>query len=257
MRTTINHTPPAGMQAEPTDNTSGYVTPQVALFNRDRLPTSSTDAHTRHIHTQSAMEIAAWWQAPRGYGADFAAFASTGTITEDLTDAIASELTVWANALRESRDPTDRTEALDNRAALRALDAYVRACTVRVWSVGSNHAGYMPEGDVVAFMDYPAAVNHFTDMVKEAPDALTDETDDCTCVDGGEACDFHSLEAQVGAYLTDSVPHVWHGPNGWVVNGEPRDLLLYLRPDDRPLPTAYWVAAGEMTVAEYRASKED
>lgn len=110
MRTTVNHVPPPGMQAMPTDITSKYVMRQVLESNRGQ----------QLIHTQSAMEIASWWQSPGPHGIDMAQFASTGTVTDALLNAIdreihATEETTYAHV----------ESVRDNGDALRALRSYV------------------------------------------------------------------------------------------------------------------------------------
>lgn len=83
MRGIGNHTPPAEMQDEPADNTTADVNKQVNLFYLypDRV-----------IHTETAREIAAWWQASDSRGLAFAEFASTGTISDRLLPAIYKEI---------------------------------------------------------------------------------------------------------------------------------------------------------------------
>lgn len=306
MRPTINHTAPADMQGCPSDNTTEYIDEQVNTWK-------SADYRRGFvclIHTQTAMEIASAWHSP---GNAFAPFASTGTITDGLAEEIAENIALWERDLKRSipvAPDTDKTR--DQLDALRALNAYVRACTLPVvWSVGHNIAGYVSETDVSMFIDYADAVSAFRDMVKEAPDALSD--DECSCVTGpccgyclgevtqsagtwrhvgsalrvtnigsgdfaslahnhdgttvnpadvlhdGITCDFHSLDNEVRAYLADEVPWVMTPyvtrpqPHG----GNPRELLIYLRPDSVPLPTAYWVnSVSGMTYGDYLASRE-
>lgn len=115
MRHKINHEWPDDVQPMPEDNTSVYVNAQVAAWRRLGVL----------IHPQSAMEIAAWWQGPNGYGEDFAAFQSTGTITGDLLDAIDSEVPQYVAGLQEGTGST--LENSDCLAALHALRAYVVA----------------------------------------------------------------------------------------------------------------------------------
>jgi hypothetical protein len=113
MRSTVNHTPPTTMQPEPADNTSAHVYRQVHTWSEQGgVP----------IHTQSAMEIAAWHQSPDN---SFAAFASTGTIESGLLDDIAAEVASYNDITK----PDDRDRYLNVQDAMRALDAYVRACT--------------------------------------------------------------------------------------------------------------------------------
>ncbi len=79
MRTTVRHTPPAKMQPCPPDNRSQDVRRQIA----DWRATGVT------VHTQAAMEIAAWYHAP---GNGYAPFASTGTITHGFTMEIRRDM---------------------------------------------------------------------------------------------------------------------------------------------------------------------
>lgn len=251
MRRTINHVGPLERQDMPADNTSAYVMAQVRLWSG--VHNSARYAHLAGtlIHPQSAMEIASWWASPGAHGIGMAQFASTGTVTEALLDDITREIE-HAQIQPVDAAMADGTGYRDkNIDALRALDAYVRACTVPVWTVGRNIAGYLPESDVTPFLDYADAVDYFRTEVEQAPDALADD-EDCTCVDGGELCEFDSLDAEVRAYLTDDVPSV---VNGRVFGGE-RELSIALRPDSASLPTVYWLNRSEMTVAEYIASRE-
>ena len=280
MRTTINHIAPADMQPAPADNTERHVGRQIHNWACDAF--SELPGRGLLIHTQSAMEIAAWWQSPGPHGIGMAQFASTGTVTDALLDDIE----------RESRAAAD-TRGSAYVTALAALDAYVRACTVPVWAVGSNTAGYLPEGDVSVFLDYADAVDYFRTEVEQAPDNMTDDpgdggdcsadgpcrtaaqtpsgafndpkapccdrdTADCDCPEIDEQCEYHALSAEVAAYLADDVP--WTiTPSVFAVNphqGEPRELSIALRPDSRPLPTVYWLQRSERTVADYIRERE-
>lgn len=203
------------------------------------------------IGPMAAMRIAAQWQSPGTEGSGMAQFASAGTVTDDLLDDIADE---GASAQVEGR-----TSDVKELAELRA---YVMACTVPVWTVGSNHAGYLPEGDVYAFLSYGDAVDAFTDAVREAPDVLagTSETggdcsDDGPCEPNGDCaifCDFHMMEAEVGAYITDEVPGVVRGK----VFVEPRELSIALRRESSALPTVYWLQRSERVVSDYVSERE-
>lgn len=80
MRTTINHVPPKEMQPMPADNTSKYCESQIKIcFDSDET-----------VHTQVAMEIAAWYQSPQNIA--LAKFASTGTLSMDLMYEISQEM---------------------------------------------------------------------------------------------------------------------------------------------------------------------
>lgn len=167
----IAHTSPAYMQPKPTAITSEYVMQQVRLWEAS----AAVPGVPYLVNTQSAMQIAAWWQSPGTDGIGMARFASTGAVTSALFDAIARGLK-YVQSRREHPGSRER-----NLSALRALDAYVRAATVPVWAVGSNTAGYLPDSDVSPFLDYADAVEHFRSEVSEAPDALTDESDGGDC----------------------------------------------------------------------------
>lgn len=223
MRTTINHTTPTTMLPVPESDGSAHVLGQFAEWIRTGTP----------IHTQSAMAIAAWYQSPGTHGIGMAQFASTGTITDDLLDDVRRELV--------SRDAETMNELL-------ALRAYVDACTVTGWTVGNNVAGYVPESDVMPFLSYADAVARYEEMLREAPeDWYADEPCECDA-DGGELCDMHSMEALVGAFIADEITH---GPS------EPRDLLMYLRPEFLPLPTAFWLTRTDgLRVSYYRLSQD-
>lgn len=103
MRSTVNHIAPAVMQPEPNDNTSIEIIRQTDTFYGTGVL----------IHTQSAMEIASWYQTPRNA---FAPFASTGTIEFELRNEIQREI-------------SGATDSADDRRALRALLMYVLVAT--------------------------------------------------------------------------------------------------------------------------------
>lgn len=239
MRGTGNHTPPAEMQPEPADNTSRHVMRQVGRWNGTVPPIDARNPGVPNplIHTESAREIAAWWQSPGTDGIDFAAFASTGTITEDLGDAITREIT---RAEARTVPHWNGTGA----PALRALLAYVRACSVPVWTVGKNIAGYTPESDVHAFLDYADALTAYRDMLTyQAPEDVTrdDPNEDCACVDGGELCEWHSVEAHVAAHLRDECPS---SVGGRAVPGA-RPLGIVVSADSWCGSMSYWLAGPE------------
>lgn len=218
MRTTINHTGPSATQPMPIDNTGNHVQSQV--FNYA--------VSGKLIHVQSAMEIAAWHQSP-GDGIGMERFASTGTITD---------------ALLEDLDATLTATMGDEATELRALRAYVHACEAPAFSIGCNTAGYLPEGDVYTFLSYADAAWHFAEMLKAAPENLVPDEVECTCVDGGELCDLHGLEAEVGAFIADEVD-----------DSSGRDMSIALCPESDSLPTIFWLAATEVNVADYVAEQ--
>lgn len=230
------HTPPEGTQPQPADNTSRFVSLQVDTFTYGSHATPKGTL----IHSEIAQEIAAWWQAP---GNSFSAFAHTGTITDDLIPDIAAEITEITERW------VDRPEAPKTYlAALRALDAYVRAAVVTVWSVGHNEAGYLPVSVPSRFLDYSEAVDAYRNMVAEAPDTLTNSAE-CEClgyesVPDSELCDVCSLDAEVKAYLRDGMRI------GDVAQA------LSLRSDYTPIPEEFFLMPDSMSVAEYLTSKE-
>lgn len=74
MRGPGNHTAPEYTQARPADNTSRHIEDQVTTWQTTGIL----------VHDETAREIAAWWQSGSVRGYPFAAFQSTGTITDDL-----------------------------------------------------------------------------------------------------------------------------------------------------------------------------
>lgn len=106
MRGIGNHTPPDEMQPAPNDNTGNWIVNQVDVWRRTGLL----------VHTESAREIAAWWQSPGRDGIRFGEFASTGTLRPELADDIRSELRI--------------TLSLGDVDSLNALLAYVQAAAV-------------------------------------------------------------------------------------------------------------------------------
>jgi hypothetical protein len=112
------HTPPALMQPEPPDNTSTFVDAQVVASTSDATGVglygyAAFTACGEVIHTESAREIAAWYQSPGRLGRRFERFAGTGEIVRGFLNAIDYEL--------------DDAPGV-NRAPLLALRAYVEAC---------------------------------------------------------------------------------------------------------------------------------
>jgi hypothetical protein len=79
---------------------------------------------------------------------------------------------------------------------------------------------------------------------------MVGQPDECTCVDEGEACEVHALEATVEAYLHDEVPN----PVGGRVSGPQRDLAITLRCDAQALPREFWLhQRAPMTMRQYLA----
>jgi hypothetical protein len=224
VRDTWHHQPPATTQPAPADNTARDIYAQVDAWRRGgNLP-----------HPEVAMEIAAWWHAP---DTALAAFSHTGTITDGLVAEIDAEL-------------ADPALAGGDRQPLRALRAYLLECTVTPWTVGENSAGYLPETDPYLTLDYADAITEYRNRLTEAPDQMVGGPDECTCVDGGEACEVHALEAMVESYLHDEVPN----PVGGRVYGPERDLAIALRCDAQALPREFWLHRREpMTVRQYLA----
>lgn len=183
------------------------------------------------ISTGRAMQIASWWQSPGREGIGMAQFASTGTVTDELLDDIARE--------SESATGTDYGQLV-------SLKAYVMGCTAPVWTVGSNHAGYLPEGDVHSFLSYADAVGAYSDAIEAAPEELCGG--ECECEElADELCDGCSMEAHVKAHLRDDIPAVVNGK----VFREPYELSISLRPEDKPIPTVFWLARSERLISDY------
>jgi hypothetical protein len=156
MRGIGNHNPPPeDTQPRPEDNTSEFVMSQVARSTDKKIGEAFHGG--KLIHTESAREIAAWYQSPRGYGADFERFAGAGEITSGLTEAIEREIATVSG--------DEWTSRAENEAALRALLAYVRACPVIVYVVGENVPGYLPEGDLTYSWTLAEAVVRLGELV--------------------------------------------------------------------------------------------
>ena len=221
MRRRWEHTAPPVTQPEPADNTTEHVEAQVRRWTATGVL----------VHPESALEIAAWWQSPGSDGIDFAVFASSGQITEDLADAIEREVT------RELFVDVDH---------LRALDAYVRSCSVTPYVIGHNVAGYLPS-DPRRTLDYTAAVQVYRDQLVEYRDGLPD----CECSEvwhdtSEEMCEPCAETASVGSYLVDG-GREWPG----------RTLCFTTDRLSEVLPTVYWLIVGEpMTYADFLADPE-
>jgi len=188
MRGIGDHIPPPDTQPCPDDNTPEYVERQVHIWRySNQVP-----------HYEVAREIAAWWQAPRGYGSDFERFAGAGLIVESLVDAIDHEIGEYAGLL-QSQFPVKlmtgkvtMTEYLDNVDALNALHAlraYVLAAEVTPWGVGHNMAGYSPEPDnVQAFMSFEDAYSVFVSELDRLKDHFGELTGDHFDDSGNQTC---------------------------------------------------------------------
>lgn len=215
---------PAEYQPLPADNTEEYVDQQIAEWQRTGTL----------IHPEIAMEIAAWYHAP---DSPFSALSHQCLIVEGLWEEIEDLRTGGG---------------IDDNRFMSALQAYVEACEVTVWVVGSNIAGYVPESDIFPFLDYAEAVSEYREMVSRIPDEVCgDDSDDCTCEDGGELCGFHSLEGEIAAHLQD-VPTVTCGR----VFTDAVPVSISIRPDDKPLPTVYWLSKSTRVMSEYLAERD-
>jgi len=104
MRKRWKHTPPDQTQECPRDNTSAYIQRQVMEWLVYHTP----------VHPESALEIAAWWQAASNPG--ITTFASSGTVTDSLLDEVKAER---MNLLAQDVDTSDQVLELD------ALIAYL------------------------------------------------------------------------------------------------------------------------------------
>lgn len=118
MRGKWNHGQPERVQGQPADNTSAYVMAQVGVWQQCARYLVPEDVD--HIHPESAMEIAAWYQAP---GNGFAVFTGNGTLPFGFKEEIQREI----EKVRGFQ-PGD-TESAESLTALRALLAYVYACS--------------------------------------------------------------------------------------------------------------------------------
>lgn len=202
------------------------------------------------ITNARAREIAAFWQSPGAEGIGMAQFASTGTVSDALLDDMDREI-IALDAVLLGRPVGERaTEARESLAELRALRSHVFGLTAPVWTVGSNVAGYLPEGDVHAFMSYADAVGAYMDAVLDAPENLCGDECECDSVEG-DSCDLCSMDALVKGYVLDEVPSVVAGR----VFGDERELSIALGPDALPLPTVFWLVQSERLVSDYVAEQ--
>lgn len=185
------------------------------------------------------MEIAAWFHAPSAEA--LTAFSHSGTITDGLADEIQGELDV---ALRQ-----------DNKDALAALLAYVKACTVTPWAVGKNMAGYMPESDVSLHLDYAEAVQAYDALLDGAPEEVS-RSDECECAEDGtgELCESCAVEALVASYRRDDMPSVVNGK----VFGDEEPLGLLISAESWAGSMSYWLSHGEpMTYGDYLTQRDE
>ena len=207
--------------------------------------------------------IAAGYQSPGPDGIDFAIFASTGKLTDSLADSIHALI----NDPYVGNSSTGMRLSAEVRAELESLLRHVRALEVTPWVVGTNLAGYLPESENYATLDYPSAVDAYRSELEATRD-LHDESD-CECctvclsgdadiladnphdVDacaGGDTCEACLEVAHIGAYLTDEI--------GEVINGK------YFRPElEHSFTTedgrAHWLTVGEtVTYGELIDSRE-
>lgn len=256
MRHKINHAWPDDVQPQPEDNTTVHVMAQVAAWRRLGVL----------IHPQSAMEIASWWQGPNGYGEDFAAFQSTGTIAGALLAAIDNHAPHYVAELWDAHpvegmrwvqvgefDPDDDPAAYLN--ALHALRAYVLECKVTPWLVGHNMVGYSPESDVYQTLDYESALSCFVDQIGILDGQFDDATADHYDVDGSQTCG--ECEACSTAAFAAAARERWDFKSRYerplvpVVASETFQISGH-RNDH------YWLSTGEeMTYAQYLKTSGD
>jgi hypothetical protein len=124
------------MQPPPPDTDRTHVMDQVRVyFGTHDLSTGTPPAKGNPvIHTVVAGQIAAWYRSPGCGPQDWEylnAFASNGAIiTAGTLDAIAQTIRIIDMCSPGLVGPGSVAGAQEERAALRALDGYVRACTV-------------------------------------------------------------------------------------------------------------------------------
>ncbi|HYJ33756.1 MAG TPA: hypothetical protein VE326_11100 [Candidatus Binatia bacterium] len=243
---TIKHGAPEAMQPEPADTTAPYIAAQVAECAALGLA----------INTRIAMAIAAQYQAPYGAGEDFAAFASTGTITTDFADVITDQCAdialhpeTYSFGAADDSDDAHAQACQAAQSELRALLDYVHSSTVTPWSVGRNTAGYLPESAPYVTLEYADAVQAYRTELEQAPDAIYGDMYECTC-DDNELCAYHLEEAAIAAHLSDDAPSV---VSGRVFGREA--TLSYAVTEDQTLNTVYWLEQCEPM--SYRAFLDD
>lgn len=245
MRGIGNHTPPELMQPKPADNTSEHVMHQVRKWERSLIHGSQRFIPGGYlIHTESAREIAAWWQSVGPSGINLTEFASTGTISDDLAKSIERITHDLARMVETCTQCEADQELIENVKALRALLAYVRACQVIVYTVGKNTAGYTPEADVHATLDRQSAQGMYNSMLRdEAPEDVA-RTDECTCDDiddtRHELCELCTVDAMVSGAITDGDTKIGDKGTGMIIPA-----------DSWAGSMSYWVHPEKMTYGKY------
>lgn len=73
-----------------------------------------------------------------------------------------------------------------------------------VWTVGSNIAGYSPEGDVHTFDTFNDARQALIDLLTDSVDTHYGHTD-CECAEDGDPCEGCSYAAEVQAIVADDL----------------------------------------------------
>jgi hypothetical protein len=159
MRNHLDHTMPADTQDVPADNTSAYVMAQAAQWQRTG----------QLVHSEVALEIASWFASSGAWGASFAAFATSGTITDELMSEIDHEIGCLMGVTDSEVSASDVADEIEELSALRA---YVSACTVTVFTVMHNMPGYMPEGDPVHTLDARGALSTWRENVRADNDEI-------------------------------------------------------------------------------------
>lgn len=234
MRNTWNHTAPSAIQPEPADNGSAAVTRQVAAWRATGVL----------IHPESAMAIAAYWQAPTGYGYDFLRFAQSGDITDDLADAMNAEI---ASAAGRADDAC----AADTHE-LQALSAYVRACTVTPWLWGHNMAGCMPEAEVGYSLEYASALAGYEEELERYFNSL--ECEDCDPDTDAEQAECHvCTEARFTEAELESVRAAARRLPG----ADETERSYLANPEQSHITYVYWLTRGEpMAYGAFLAEQE-
>jgi hypothetical protein len=185
---------PADTQDVPADNTSAYVMAQVTEWQRTG----------RLVHPESALEIAAQWQSPGSQGSDFAAFASTGTITDDLMSEIDREIGCLMGTTDSEVSASDVADEIE---ALSALRAYVTACAVTVYTVMHNMPGCLPESDPAHTLDASGALDMWRADVRADNDTVNTGDREWLTVDTAislvtsNEVEHHGASIMVGAYV--------------------------------------------------------
>jgi hypothetical protein len=255
------------------DGISVTAAAHVEGFSPEEISLAVRMVDSRDSVEQFMRNIAAGYQSPGYRGIDFAIYASSATITDNLSDAIQIEQLDIRERMAGNGPVFGSDEApAEWLVELSTLLDYVRSEYVVPWSVGHNDAGYLPESTPSLHLSYADAINAYREDLESAADHYSADysADGCDCCSvclsgdddtlaanphdtdacgGGDTCEPCIEVAAIEGYLSDGGIHT---TNGKYFGQESEQS--YGTYDSH----VYWLTIGEaMTYGEYLAITRD